>query len=157
MGLTVEIEGLTKLLADAERAGASAQRLVGAAIKASVDHIQEEARHRAPHAFGTLQQHILTQIDYPVGQVSSGEKYSIDVEKGTKPHEVPYKAIERWAKKKGIPSNKVGAIVDSIKRKGTKPHPFFQPAIEASATYINDQFVKVIERLTNELAGKGSL
>lgn len=152
MKVNVEVKGLKELIRDMKKAGGDAEPLVTAALTNSTQHMTGEARRRAPHAFGTLQRSILPEVHYPTGEVAANEKYAVDVEEGTGPHGVPPAAIERWAKKKGIPSNAVWPIINSIKKKGTKAKPFFKPAWDASQSYINAQFDHVTERLLSALA-----
>lgn len=155
MRIDVTIDGLPELVRDVKKAGGDAQPLVTAALANATQHVAEEVRSRAPHAFGTLQRSVLAEVRYPYGDVAVNEPYGKDVEEGTGPHAVPHEAIERWAQKKGIPKGISYAIVNSIKKKGTKAQPFFKPGWEASQTYIVDQFDKVTERLVAVLAGGG--
>ena len=157
MAVEVKIDGLDDMIRDFKRAGGNAQPLVSAALANSTQHVVQEVRPRTPHAFGTLQRSVLAEVNYPVGEVKVNEPYGIDVEEGTGPHAVPHEAIERWAQKKGIPKGVSYAIVNSIKKKGTRAQPFFKPGWEASQNYIQEQFEKVIDRLTVALAGKGRL
>lgn len=154
MGLSVEIVGFDELIADATKAGANAEGLVKAAITNSVNRIQSEARSRAPHRTGTLQRSILTQVDYPEGKVAVGEKYGIYFEQGTGIYGATGNKIT--PKKAKVLAFKVGGkLVFARSVEGIQARPFFKPGIEASAQYISDQFVKVIELLTQGLAGKG--
>lgn len=61
-------------------------------------------------------------------EVISGAKYSEFVERGTRAHIPPFAPIERWALRRGLPP---GAVWRSIGQKGTKAHPFMQPAVRA--------------------------
>lgn len=61
-------------------------------------------------------------------EVVSEAKYSEPVERGTRPHFPPFAPIERWALRHGLPP---GAVWRSIGLKGTKAHPFMQPAVRA--------------------------
>ncbi len=153
MAVSVEIIGLNDLIRDVKKAGGDAEPLVTAALSNSTTHVQQEVRQRAPHAFGTLQRSVLPEVRYPVGEVVVNESYGRDVEEGTGPHTPPHEAIERWAVKKGIPKGVSWAIVNSIKKKGTRAQPFFKPGWEASQNFIEDQFDKVMDRLVNVLAG----
>lgn len=153
MAVNMEIVGLPDLIRDIKKAGGDAEPLVTAALGNSTTHVQQEVRQRAPHAFGTLQRSVLPEVRYPVGEVAVNESYGRDVEEGTAPHAPPHEAIERWAAKKGIPKGISYAIVNSIKKKGTKAQPFFKPGWEASQNFIEDQFDKVTERLLAVLAG----
>jgi hypothetical protein len=153
MAVNVEIVGLKDLISDFKKAGGDAEPLVTAALANSTQHVTENVRAGAPHAFGTLQRSVLPEVRYPVGEVVVNEPYGRDVEEGTGPHAVPHEAIERWAQKKGIPKGISYAIVNSIKKKGTRAQPFFKPGWEKSQAYIEEQFDKVTERLIAVLAG----
>lgn len=154
MSLTVEVSGLEDLIHDVNQAGGNAVPLMKAAITNSVNHIQSNARALAPHRTGTLQRSIQTQVDYPDGKVEVGEKYGVYLEEGTgiygdRGTRITPKAAKVLAWKGS------GGMVFARSVAGIKARPFFRPGIEKSADYIAEQFVKVIERLTTGLAGKG--
>lgn len=153
MAVNMEIIGLPDLIRDIKKAGGDAEPLVTAALANSTQHVTENVRERAPHAFGTLQRSVLPEVRYPVGEVVVNESYGRDVEEGTPPHAPPHEAIERWAVKKGIPKGVSYAIVNAIKKRGTRAQPFFKPGWEASQNYIEEQFDKVTERLVSVLSG----
>ncbi len=60
--------------------------------------------------------------------IVSEAKHSLFVERGTRPHFPPFAPIERWALRHGLPP---GAVWRSIGLRGTKAHPFMQPAARA--------------------------
>ncbi len=155
-GLTVDVEvvGLNDLIKDIHKAGGDAEPLVTAALANSTEHGKQEIRSRAPHAFGTLQRSVLAEVKYPVGEISVQESYAEDVEHGTGPHTPPHDAIERWAKKKGLPKRVSWAIVKTIEKRGTKAQPYFKPGWEASQDYIQMQFEKVMDKLMSALMGR---
>lgn len=153
MKMDVQIDGLKDLIHDFEKAGGDARPLVTAALTNSTSRVQQNIRRGAPHAFGTLQRSVLPEVNYPVGEVAVNESYGEAVEEGTGPHRPPHAAIERWAKKKGLPKGVSYAIVNTIAKRGTKAQPFFKPGWEASQDYIEEQFSKVTDRLINVLAG----
>lgn len=150
----IEIVGLDDLIRDIKKAGGDAEPLVTAALTNSATHVQQEVRTRAPHAFGTLQRSVLPEVRYPTAEVSVQESYGRDVEEGTGPHTPPSDAIERWIKKRGIPSNALWPIIKTIEKRGTRAQPFFKPGWEASQGYIGDQFDKVMDRLMSVLMGR---
>ena len=154
MAMSVEVKGLNELIRDIKDAGGDAEPLVTGALANSTQHATEEIRSRAPHAFGTLQRSVLPEVNYPTGEVAVNEPYGRDVEEGTGPHTPPHEAIERWAQKKGLPKGVSWAIVNTIKKRGTRAQPFFKPGWEASQNFINEQFDKVTERLVNALVGR---
>lgn len=154
MAINVEVEGLSELIRDFEKAGGDAQPLVTAALANSTEHTKQNIRENAPHAFGTLQRSVLAEVRYPVGEVSVQEKYGKDVEEGTGPHRPPAEAIERWISKKGIPGSALWPIIKTIEKRGTKAQPFFKPGWEKSQGYIEDQFDKVMDRLLTAIKGR---
>lgn len=154
MSLTVEVQGLDALITDVGRAGGNAVPLMKAAITNSVNRIQSNTRAIAPHRTGTLQRSIQTQVDYPQGEVSVGEKYGIWLEEGTgiygdRGSRITPKTAKvlAWKGSSGL------VFARSIA--GMKARPFFRPGVEKSADYVAEQFVKVIERLVTGLAGRG--
>lgn len=157
MSLTTEIkiEGLAELQRDIKKAGGDAKPLVKAALANSAERTKQEMRRRAPHATGTLQRSILPEVKYPIAEVKANENYAAAIEFGSRPHTPPYKAIERWTSKKGIPGSAIWPIIKHIEKKGTKKQPFFVPGYEAAQDYISDQFTKVVDRLMSVLNGKG--
>jgi HK97 gp10 family phage protein len=148
MSLTVEIKGLPELQQDIKRAGGDAKPLVKAALFNSVTRMQRNIRERAPHKTGSLQRSILTQVDYPNAQVSADEKYAEYVEYGTKPHIIMPK------NKKALYWKGAFSPVTVVHHPGTKANPFFKTGVENSQDYINEVFLKVIDRLVSELAGR---
>lgn len=154
MAVDFKVDGLDELIRDLKQAGGDAEPLVTAALANSTQHGTQEIRSRAPHAFGTLQRSVLPEVRYPIGEIAVNEPYGKDVEEGTGPHTPPHEAIERWAQKKGLPKGVSWAIVNTIKKKGTKAQPFFKPGWEASQDYINEQFDKVTSRLLTVLQGR---
>lgn len=154
MKIDVKVDGLKELERDFKRVGGDSRPIVTAALTNSTNRTQQNIRRRAPHAFGTLQRSVLPEVRYPVGEVAVNEKYGAAVETGTGPHTPPHAAIERWAKKKGLPKGVSYAIVKTIQKKGTKAQPFFKPGWEESQDYIKSQFDKVLDRIVTALAGR---
>ena len=148
MSLSVEIVGLTDLVKDVKRAGGDAKPLVKAALFNSSREIQRNVRSRAPHRTGTLQRSVLQTIEYPTATVTVDEKYGEYIEKGTRPHLITPKNKQALFWKGALNPYK------SVKHPGTRANPFFKPGVEESSNYIEDQFMKVIERLVRELAGR---
>lgn len=154
MSLSVEITGLDKLIKDVDEIGGNAHLLVKSAIVNSVNKIQSEARSRAAHRTGTLQRSILTQVNYPTGEVKVNEKYGAYIEEGTGIYGQKGKKIT--PKKAKVLAFKVGGnLVFARSVKGIKARPFFRPAIESSVGYINQQFDKVMDKIIIALAGRG--
>lgn len=89
---------------------------------------QRMAQRNAPINDGDLRQNIKVDMDKGnniQGTVTSQQGYSAPVEYGSKPHMPPVDALRDWAKRKGIDP---WAVAMSIKKKGTRSHPFMFPA-----------------------------
>ncbi len=91
---------------------------------------QKAAKIFAPVDRGELQGKISIKeggdpVKGPQIIVESEALYSGAVEEGSRPHIPPWAPIIRWAARHGIPA---GAIHWTIRRKGTRPHPFMEPA-----------------------------
>ena len=63
-------------------------------------------------------------------EVEFDKGYAVYVEKGTRAHTPPLESIKLWAERRGLPDNAAGAIWNHIRRKGTKKHPFLEPAAD---------------------------
>lgn len=91
---------------------------------------QKAAKIFAPVDRGGLQSKISIKegrdpVKGPQVIVESEAPYSGAVEEGSRPHTPPFSPIARWARRHGIPG---GAVWTSIRRHGTRPHPFMEPA-----------------------------
>jgi HK97 gp10 family phage protein len=118
-------------------------------IERSALFLLRKAKHYAPVDTGRLRSDLhhsvhLKGIDSSA-EVGTEVKYAPAVEFGTKPHFPPPKALEGWVRRKGISARIAGKkkkagttssedtraafiIARAISKKGTKPHPFMQPA-----------------------------
>ena len=82
----------------------------------------------------------------------NGLKYGIYVNKGTRPHYPPVAPIRKWCKiKRSIPYKRglEYAIVRSIGKKGTRPHPFIEniekkEVIKAATQFYISEVIKWI-------------
>ena len=118
------------------------------AIGKSLSYIEAMAKLKCPVDRGRLRSSFKQEIVGLRGKLEVGAKYGIFVEKGTRPHTPPFKAIERWARRKGLPA---GAVWMSIRMKGTKAHPFFEPAIKESREMISKFFREAFSKIVKKL------
>lgn len=152
MSLSVEIVGYKEFLKDVENTSANLKSITNAAITNSVNRIQSNVRQRAPHATGALQRTVLTQINYPDGQVSVNSKYGIYVEKGTGIY--AGKGLIRPKRAKVLAFKAGGSQVFAKYIKGMRAQPFFKPGVEESVDYVQAQFIKLMDVVVRQLAGK---
>lgn len=147
MDFNITIEGLDKIIAGAEEAGANLQPLMKAALNKSAATVQGIAREQAPHRTGNLQRSILYQVDYPIANVNVNEKYGLYVETGTAPHDI-------------VPKNKkalfwAGAAnpYKIVHHPGTRANPFFARAVEMSQEPVKLIYQEVADTIVTQMAG----
>lgn len=150
---TIAIPDLASLLEDVAAAGGNAQPLAQAALRNSATLIQSKARALAPHRTGNLQRSILSEVTWPDAKVSVNEVYGTYVEEGTGLFG-PYKQriFPKSAKALRWTQNGVATFARSIK--GMKAQPYFSPAVMQSIPLVEELFTGVVDRLTQELAGR---
>jgi len=146
MSLSVTIDGLEEFDRSLREAGASIRPLVNGALFNSTREIQRNVRQNASHKTGAMQQHVLTSVDYPEGNVVVDVPYGIFVEEGTRPH-----TIEPVNKKALFWKGALNPY-KSVQHPGTKAKPFFEPGVRESVGYIMNQFARVTEILISKMA-----
>lgn len=153
LGFSLEVEGLTEAIKQAEAMGANVKPLNNAAITNSLNKVQSETRRRAAHRTGTLQRSILTQVNYPNGQAMVEAKYGQMLETGTgiygpnaKPIEPKTAAALAW--KSG------GRMMFAKQIKGMRAQPFWKPGIDSAMGYIEGQFNTVLDKIIIGLGGR---
>lgn len=138
--------------ADLEAAGESFPRYLHMWLVSSANLVREEVERRAPVGVaGSAGQGLSNNIEIiyepdgagaiiqPNSNVSS---YAAAVENGSRPHRPPAgpdSSLAQWCEMKGI---SVWAVATSIARKGTTPHPYFQPAYEATKEAVKATFTE---------------
>lgn len=146
LSLTLEVDGLKEAIKAAEAAGANVRPLTNAAITNSVNRVQSEARRRAAHRTGTMQRSILTQVNYPNGQVSVDSPQGIYNETGTGiygPNARPI--VPKTAKV--LAWKGPGGMIFAKKVNGMRAKPFFHPGVDAAMGYVQGQFLTVLDKI----------
>ena len=150
----VEIRGLKRFIKKLDKSEDTIKNNLLVALKTSTTVVQTAAKRGvARGATGDLSRSIVVDIKERiligiVGLDFPGKKYGIFVEKGSRPHFVPIKALERWSAQKGISPF---AVQKSIARKGTKPHPFMIPAFKKNQRFIENQFSIALKNIVQKL------
>lgn len=158
----IYVEGLDELLRKMDRLPADVQRECFKAMQtASLDIIADAKGNLRVNgsvvtgnlrASGKVQKVDDKTLD--VGFFSSDARdkgYASYVEHGRKPGKMPPPDIlEAWAYKKFRLSHKdarsmAWAMARSIAKKGTKAHPFFEPAVESGWRKMMDKIAKIIK------------
>lgn len=102
-------------------------------FRAAGQTIKGRAQDLVPRFDGLLANSITVETDTATPmrfvRVGTNAEYAAAVEKGSRPHFPPVAAIAPWAEAKGLSP---WAVAFGISRKGTRPHPFLGPALDAS-------------------------
>lgn len=115
-------------------------------LSKSAAAVEKSAGEKVPRDTGHLAQNIFTLVQPPVATVTAATKYAAPVEKGSRPHFPPPRALESWARHHGVSAF---ALAVAISRRGTRPQPFMRPALEENKAKIRQflqEAAKEIER-----------
>lgn len=129
--ITIRIEGLDAL--QRKLVGSRADAPVARFLDRSALIVQRGARkHAHVGVSGRLRNSI--GVESPTlrsRRIGPNVDYAEPVEFGSRPHLPPPGAVDAWAKRKGLDPEQLRW---SIARKGTKAHPFMQPAADEAET-----------------------
>lgn len=157
-GFEIEITGLNDLMKWADKYPALSEKHINKAINRTLIKIQDQAKRNAPSGdTQQLRQNWILKMGRFAGSLESGAKnkgyqYGRVVEFGrTAGKPLPVKnnpMFITWATRRGLNPY---AVAKSIKKKGIKGRPFFQPAIDQSKQFADQQFGKALEAIINEV------
>ncbi len=140
-----------------QEAPALLQEEIDSAATAAGLLVSGTAKRLAPYRTGNLRRSIVSQATALQGGtaaiITAAAKYARPVEYGSKPHTPPFGAIQRWARRKGLSA---GAIWMTIRRRGTKPHPFMEPALKQRQGSVVDRFTQAIRTALERMTAGGS-
>lgn len=123
------------------------------ALKNAAGIVQRREYKEAPRGVtGGLIKSIRQIVTEAIAAIGPTGKYSIYIEKGTKPHMPPVDAITPWAESVGI---NPWAVAMSIKKKGTQVNPFVKRTFGVTKTDVKAEFALATIRITSALAAKG--
>lgn len=162
-GMSMKWEGIEKVTAKLTAAASAMPTLTGqamytAAIRVLKPAVQQRLRDNRSVFRGQLMQRVSARVVVAVGGSvtielgSLGVPYGLDVEQGAPARKVgssEAKAILEYARKKmGYEGDKAhavaAAIIETIETTGTKPHPYLEPAWEASKdAWLKDTLARI--------------
>ena len=159
----IELEGIDNLMKALKELPKEKLQAVEDEFEAAAFDIVTDMKQRVPKDQGAIANSItFKQVGQMTFEITAQKEHAPYLEFGTKsrvsvPAELQavalqykggngkggslFKAITAWAKRKGIDPKLWWPIYASIKRNGTKPHPFFFPAFFAGR-------IKLIKNLT---------
>ncbi len=147
--MKVEIEGLDEIREAFKKSPTVVRKHANKAIQESVITLLANARPETPIDQGFLRgTGMVMSFQDLLGTLENKAPYAVYVHEGTQPHGVPMSAITPWALRHGIPPF---LVARAIKRKGTKPKPFFTNSIDKSDEKINEFFSKALDGIVSDL------
>jgi HK97 gp10 family phage protein len=119
--------------------------------------IVRDAKINAPKDRGTLANSILTTpIEHEAGvlaiRMGPTVAYGAMVENGTVPHTNPQGSedfvanMELWGRRKGMDDDEIRAIIEHIRKHGTKPHPYLGPAFYSNISAIKRDMEEAVKQ-----------
>lgn len=155
MQIDVRIEGLERLQVGVAAGPATLASATRVAMTAGSLLIEGTGRTLAPKDTGRLAGSITFAISGGGADLTSrigpSVAYGLYVEKGRAAGKMPpVAALMGWATRKGIDPY---VLARSIARKGTKPHPYMQPAFEGNRAKVVSLFEKIGVAVTQKMAG----
>lgn len=153
--ITLKINGLNELIADAKRAGNQMSGLLYQAMVKATTIVQEDAKRIKTGSFknqtGNLRRSINRRVESAArGVISTDSKYATYVEEGTRPHViVPIKN-----KMLAFKINGKMVFARSVHHPGSRPYPFMRPAMEDNVDQIQGVYDQLAKQVVNTLAGK---
>lgn len=155
---SIRIEGLDRLVADAEKVGGELPGLMRQAMAKSVTMVKNSAREVRTDSFknqtGTLRRSITGEVQSASRgrvYVASPANYGIYVEEGTRPHVITPKGGKKF-----LAFKVDGRVVFArrVNHPGSKPYPFMEPAFRDNAPKILEEYSKLGQIVVSRLAGK---
>lgn len=146
-GLKVEIVGAEGVRHVFAALDVDATARVARVVNLAALEIQSEARRRAPADHGYLAARIHIILDRSIGGVSAMVgcplRYAPYVEFGARPHPAPWKNLEPWARRHGLPTY---LVWKSILQYGTPARPFLLPAYVQVRPSFNRRLAEALDQ-----------
>lgn len=144
--ITIDSPGLAKVIQSLEKSPKEVRSRLHRAIDKGAILIEREAKLEAPVGVsGNLRSRIRTTVGDLQAIISPQVEYAVYVHEGTRPHGVSRKGQEqlrRWCERKGVP---FGAVLTSIRRRGTRANPFMVRGAENATPAVTDAFNEEVD------------
>lgn len=107
--------------------------------------VETQAKQNAHVFTGNLRRSIISKVQ-PIGSnpgaiIAAQAHYAPYVEHGTRPHTPPFHPIARYASRHGILP---GALWMTIRKFGTREHPFMRPAFDEKRQAVIDRVKRAV-------------
>lgn len=151
--ITLEVKGSAELQQRFLQSPQAVAAEVHNGLQEALLLIESDARRRVPADTRQLMGSITSRVSGTgislIGEVGPSKAYGLFVEKGTKPHWPPLKALEGWARRHGTSPYLVAL---GISRHGTRAQPFMQPALEKNLGRIEAIFSRLGASIVSRLS-----
>lgn len=117
-------------------------KVIERGLKKSITFLEWEAKRKTPVDTGKLRNTYKSEYGKNYGKLLNFSKYWYWIHEGTKPHWVPIKAIEEWAKRHNIPPYLVARgiskkwvkarlwITKTLEKNKNEPQKIFQEEVQ---------------------------
>lgn len=135
--ITYEVKGLAELLAKTSAPAALLGAPLRKGLTTSALLVQGEAQRLVPVDTGNLRRTITHRVDGAAlptfAMVGTNAQYAVTIHDGRRAGKAPppVQALLGWARRHGIPSDRVYLVARAIGRKGFKGRPFLTNALAA--------------------------
>jgi len=154
MEISIDASQINQVVNDIMQMEVDISQSIPKGLQAGAEIIQKKAQELAPVYTGGLQQSIGITIQPLQAIIEPAVSYAKYAEGGRGPGGVNVGAIMDWAESKGLPP---WAVIMSIKKHGTRPHPFMAPALDQSGDTAASELLKaIIEDAIDIFNSKGS-
>lgn len=153
--VTIDAEAARKMMATGS---AGFPSVVNRLLLDAGYYVRNEVSERAPRGVGGsngrgLTKSVTVTLDRVKheAEIKPTAPYAEAVEFGSRPHRPPThpnSALAQWCEMKGL---NLWAVASSIARKGTRPHPYVEPAYRASEPHIQRIFNEGVEQYLRRL------
>lgn len=158
MKLALEVRGLADVVQQVARVSPAIGRRVAAAVLRAARAVRAEARARAPVFMGVLRRRISVRSVRTAGftlaaSVRPTAPHAHLVERGRRPGRMPDRRDPRftaYAERLGVAPF---VLARAIGARGTRPHPFWEPAVQAALPRVEQIIREGVAQALEEVRG----
>lgn len=154
--ISLEVRGAQELLTVLRSAPRDVQREMRRGVARALGEVRREARARAPVFQGVLRRRISVRTDPGTigGRVRPTAPHAHLVEHGRGPGRIPPRSDPRlvaYADRLGVDPY---VLARAIGRHGTRPHPWWEPAVHAATPRVEAILREALERVIRWISGR---
>jgi len=154
--LVLELRGVDRALELLQRAPREVRTQLNASVRRAVSLVKRSVQAQAPRFTGTLRRRIKMRTGTVGGVVVRGvvraaAPHAHLVERGRRPGRMPSAADPRFASYAQRLGVHPFVLARAIGRQGTRPHPFFDPAVRGAVPEVQRELESALRRILEQL------